>query len=139
MTVRMFNQVGLTLRDLEESLRLRRDLLGFRLLGRGTVDWEHLNRIVGLTGTQIELAELKVPGPALLELFAYSRPVGAPLPDGGMNRPGMTHICLEVDDIQGPVARLTAAGYRPRSRGIVTILRGPTAAASASTSLILTA
>jgi catechol 2,3-dioxygenase-like lactoylglutathione lyase family enzyme len=41
-----------------------------------------------------------------------------------MNRPGMTHICLEVDEIEAVVDRLLAAGYRARSSELVTIPRG---------------
>jgi lactoylglutathione lyase len=116
--------VGLTVRDLDASLAFWRDHVRLRELGRGVVEWEHLDRIIGLDGTQIEWAELELPGGAILELFAYWRPRADPLPPGGMNRPGMTHICLEVDHIEQVVERLTAAGYHARSRELVTIPRG---------------
>jgi catechol 2,3-dioxygenase-like lactoylglutathione lyase family enzyme len=116
--------IGLTVRDLDASLAFWRDHLCLRELGRGLVEWEHLDRIIGLDGTQIEWAELELPGGVILELFAYRRPAGAPLPPGGMNRPGMTHICLEVAHIEEVVERLAAAGYQARSRELVTIPRG---------------
>jgi catechol 2,3-dioxygenase-like lactoylglutathione lyase family enzyme len=122
--VQRLGHLGLTVRDLDASLAFWRDRLCLRELGRGVVEWEHLDRITGLNGTQIEWAELELPGGAILELFAYWRPAGVPLPPGGMNRPGMTHICLEVDDIELVVERLTVAGYRPRSRELVTIPHG---------------
>ena len=122
--VQRLGHVGLTVRDLDTSLAFWRDHLCLRELGRGLVEWEHLDRIIGLDGTQIEWAELELPGGAILELFAYRRPAGAPLPPGGMNRPGMTHICLEVDHIERVVERLAAAGYQARSRELVTIPRG---------------
>jgi catechol 2,3-dioxygenase-like lactoylglutathione lyase family enzyme len=122
--VRRLSHMGLTVRDLDVSLAFWRDILGLRDLGRGVVEWEHLDRIIGLDGTKIEWAELQLPGGAVLELFAYQRPAGDPLPPGGMNRPGMTHICLEVDEIEPVVERLQAAGYRARSRELVTIPRG---------------
>jgi catechol 2,3-dioxygenase-like lactoylglutathione lyase family enzyme len=116
--------VGLTVRDLDASLAFWRDHVRLRELGRGLVEWEHLDRIVGLDGTQIEWAELELPGGVILELFAYWRPQAAALPPGGMNRPGMMHICLEVDHIEQVVERLTTAGYQARSRELVTIPRG---------------
>ena len=122
--VQRLSHVGLTVRDLDTSLGFWRDHVRLRELGRGLVEWEHLDRIVGLEGTQIEWAELELPGGAVLELFAYWRPRAAPLPPGGMNRPGMAHICLEVDHIEQVVERLTAAGYQARSRELVTIPRG---------------
>jgi catechol 2,3-dioxygenase-like lactoylglutathione lyase family enzyme len=122
--VQRLGHIGLTVRDLDASLAFWRDHLCLRELGRGLVEWEHLDRIIGLDGTQIEWAELELGGGVVLELFAYRRPAGAPLPPGGMNRPGMTHICLEVDHIEQVVERLVAAGYEARSRELVTIPRG---------------
>jgi catechol 2,3-dioxygenase-like lactoylglutathione lyase family enzyme len=122
--VQRLSHVGLTVRDLETSLAFWRDHVRLRELGRGLVEWEHLDRIIGLDGTQIEWAELELPGGTILELFAYRRPHAAPLPPGGMNRPGMAHICLEVDHIEQVVERLTAAGYQARSRELVTIPLG---------------
>jgi catechol 2,3-dioxygenase-like lactoylglutathione lyase family enzyme len=122
--VQRLSHVGLTVRDLDASLAFWRDHVCLRELGRGIVEWEHLDRITGLDNTQIEWAELELPGGALLELFAYWRPAGTPLSPGGMNRPGMTHICLEVDDIEQVVERLRAGGYQARSKQLVTIPRG---------------
>src|ERR1700758_20029 len=112
--VQRLGHVGLTVRDLDASLAFWRDHLRLRELGRGLVEWEHLDRIIGLDGTQIEWAELELPGGVILELFAYRQPAGVPLPPGAMNRPGMTHICLEVDHIEQVVERLAAAGYQAR-------------------------
>jgi lactoylglutathione lyase len=122
--VQRLSHVGLTVRDLDASLTFWRDHVRLPELGRGIVEWEHLDRITGLYDTQIEWAELELPGGALLELFAYWRPAGAPLSPGGMNRPGMTHICLEVDHIERVVERLQAGGYQARSKELVTIPRG---------------
>jgi glyoxylase I family protein len=121
---RRLSHVGLTVGDLDVSLAFWRDQVGLRELGRGMADWEYLDRIVGLDGTQIEWAELELPGDAFLELFSYVQPPAAPLPPGGMNRPGMVHICLEVDDIAQVAQRLEAAGYTPRSSEVVTIPDG---------------
>jgi catechol 2,3-dioxygenase-like lactoylglutathione lyase family enzyme len=118
------NHIGVTVGDLDVSLAFWRDQVGLRELGRGTVAWEHLDRIVGLDGTRIEWAELEIPGGAFLELFSYLQPPAAPLPRGGVNRPGTMHICLEVEDIEQVAARLLAAGYEARSSGVVTIPDG---------------
>ena len=120
-----FSHVGLTVHDLDTSLAFWSGQLGLRVLGRGLVEWEHLDRIVGLDSTQIEWAEIELPGDGgFLELFAYLQPRGPALPPSGMNRPGMPHICLEVDDIKQVVEKLRAHGYQSRSKEIVTIPRG---------------
>ena len=63
--VQRLNHIGLTVRDIDASLAFWRDALGLRELGRGVVEWEHLDRIVGLEGTTIEWAELEFPGGAV--------------------------------------------------------------------------
>lgn len=121
---RRLSHVGLTVGDLDLSLAFWRDQVGLPELGRGLADWEYLDKIVGLDGTQIEWAELELPGGMFLELFSYVRPSAEALPPGGVNRPGMVHICLEVDDIEQVARRLQAAGYTPRSSEVVTIPHG---------------
>jgi lactoylglutathione lyase len=122
--VQGLSHVGLTVRDLDASLAFWRDQLGLRELGRGVVEWEHLDRIVGLDGTKIEWAEVELPGGAFLELFAYWSPPGNPVPRDTMNQPGTTHICLEVEDAELVAERLLASGYRARSKELVTIPKG---------------
>jgi catechol 2,3-dioxygenase-like lactoylglutathione lyase family enzyme len=124
--VQRLSHIGLTVRNLDASLTFWRDHVGLRELGRGIVEWEHLDRIIGLDGTQIEWAELELPGGggAFLELFSYWRPPGTPLPPAEMNRPGMTHICIEFNRIEQVVERLRAGGYQARSKELVMIPLG---------------
>lgn len=94
---------------MERSLFFWHELLGLRLLGRGTVEYEHLDRIVGLADTRIEWAELEVPGGGMVELFRYHRPA-ADRAISAVNSPGAVHICFEVVGLDGILARLHAAG-----------------------------
>jgi catechol 2,3-dioxygenase-like lactoylglutathione lyase family enzyme len=118
-----FNHFSATVADMEPALRFWRDLLGLELLGRGVVEYEHLDQIVGLTGTKIEWAELALPGGGLIELFRYLSPPGTRLA-GNVNDPGKTHLCLEVQELDSLLGRLRAAGIRSASPRPVEIPRG---------------
>jgi catechol 2,3-dioxygenase-like lactoylglutathione lyase family enzyme len=122
--VRAVSHVGLTVADLDRSLAFWRDQLGLRERGRGVVEWKHLDRIVGLAGTEIEWAELELPEGTFIELFCYRKPPGSPLPPGAINQPGRTHVCLEVEGIDALLGRLRAAGYPSQSPEPVQIPRG---------------
>ena len=115
-----FNHFNVTVSDMDRSLGFWQDLLGLELLGRGVVEYPHLDRIVGLENTRIEWAELALPGGGMIEVFRYHRPVGSPvrpqIPD-----PGCTHVCLEVHGLDQLVERLRAAGVETRSRRAVSI------------------
>jgi catechol 2,3-dioxygenase-like lactoylglutathione lyase family enzyme len=107
-----FNHFSATVSDMEVALSFWQDGLELELLGRGIVEYEHLDHIVGLAGTRIEWAELKIDGGGIVELFRYHAPQGAPL-GGWVNDPGKTHLCLEVEDVDYLIKRLRGRGFPP--------------------------
>jgi catechol 2,3-dioxygenase-like lactoylglutathione lyase family enzyme len=115
-----FNHFSVTVSDMDESLRFWRDALGLEESGRGTVEYEHLDRIVGHKDTVIEWAELPLPGGGLVELFRYLRPIGSPHHCDIID-PGATHVCLQVVDLDGYVKRLKQFGIATRSPEAVRI------------------
>jgi len=118
--VTRFNHFNVSVADMDASLRFYRGVLGLALRGRGEVSYRHLDEIVGLDGTQIEWAELDIPGGGLIELFRYAHPEGIAV-DPTVNNRGTTHFALEVSDIDQAFADLTAAGARVESSGPVEI------------------
>jgi catechol 2,3-dioxygenase-like lactoylglutathione lyase family enzyme len=106
---------GVTVSDMERSLVFWRDLLGLEEVGRGVVEWPHLDRLVGLSDTKIEWVELRIPGGGTVELSRYHRPIGNPVPPGEENEPGRSHISLLVGDLAAMLAKLVAAGVRSRT------------------------
>jgi catechol 2,3-dioxygenase-like lactoylglutathione lyase family enzyme len=114
VSVHRLNHVSLTVGDLDASLAFWHDALGLVLLGRGVVEYDHLNRIVGAKHTRIEWAELAISDGVFLELFRYLEPQGRPTSAEPFD-PGSTHICLEVDGLDQLVNRIQQAGYETRS------------------------
>jgi catechol 2,3-dioxygenase-like lactoylglutathione lyase family enzyme len=112
--VRAINHFSVSVADMDVSVAFWSGLLGLEVTGRGIVEYEHLNRIVGLEDTCIEWAELRIPGGGMIELFRYERPRGEPV-NAEVNDPGCTHICLEVGDLDALLARLRAGGVESRS------------------------
>jgi catechol 2,3-dioxygenase-like lactoylglutathione lyase family enzyme len=104
-----FNHFSATVADMDRALLFWRELLGLELLGEGIAEYHYLDRIVGLEGTRIQWAELALPSGGLIELFQYLSPPGQPL-GGGVNDPGKTHLCLEVEDLDGLLGKLHSAG-----------------------------
>lgn len=126
------DHVGVTVSDVDRSLGFWRDLLGLEVLGRGTVEWEHLDRLVALEDTRIEWCELALPGGGKVELSRYHRPVGAPVAPGEENEPGRSHLSLLVDDLAAMLATLRAAGVPARTEEPVEIPVGAYAGGKAA-------
>lgn len=123
MSVLRLNHVSLTVADIDASLAFWRDALGLVLLGRGVVEYDHLNRIVAAKHTRIEWAELSISDGVFLELFRYLEPQGHPISTEPFD-PGSTHVCLEVDGLDQLVGRIHRAGYETRSSEPVEIPLG---------------
>ena len=76
-------------------------------------DW--IDRIVGLDGTEIELAMVRVPdGQDVMEVVCFRSPCAAAQETApAANRPGLRHISFGVQDMHGVVERVQAAGWGP--------------------------
>ena len=112
--IRGIHHTAISTGDLQRALAFYRDLLGFEMVFEG--GWpagvEVADNITGLSGSSAQLAMLRA-GNAFLELFQYASPAPSP---GDPKRPvcdhGITHICLDVTDVDAEYERLTAAGMR---------------------------
>jgi len=118
--VTRFNHFNVSVSDMDASIRFYRGVLGLTLRGRGTVSYRHLDKIVALQDTEIEWAELDIPGGGLIELFCYVNPPGITV-DPSVNNRGTTHFALEVSDIDQAYADLAEAGVSVASDGPVEI------------------
>lgn len=124
MGVAGLDHAGLTVSDIERSLRFWRDALGMRETGRGTVRWPHLDRLTGIERTEIEWVGLEMADGTQLELQEYHHPQGHPCGRGAESDPGRGHLGLRVEDLEPVVARLRETGAELRSEDPVLLERG---------------
>jgi glyoxylase I family protein len=110
--IRGIHHTAISTGNLDRALQFYCDLLGFEEVG--TMVWEQGNQgadqITGLKASSGTLVMLKA-GNAFIELFQYVTPDPKP---GDPNRPvcdhGITHLCLDVVDVDEEYERLKAAG-----------------------------
>lgn len=112
--IRGIHHTAISTPDLERALAFYRDLLGFELILNAA--WpkgaELMDRITGLRDSASKFAMLRK-GNALLELFEYESPVPKTGdPERPVNDHGITHMCLDVNDLDFEYERLKAAGMR---------------------------
>jgi len=110
--IRGIHHTAISTADLERSVQFYRDVLGFEevFTSGWEVGAETADKITGLNDSSAKIVMLKA-GNACIEIFQYSSPQPRP---GDPNRPacdhGITHLCLDVSDIQAEYQRLKAAG-----------------------------
>lgn len=126
------NNVGIAVRDLEETIDFFTDL-GLTVLGRDTVSGEWASTAVGLDGNHAKIALLQTPdGNGHIELFEYIHPDAIETEPTLPNEIGMHRVAFQVDDIDESLAIAARHGCYPL-RGVatyenvykLTYLRGP--------------
>lgn len=107
------HHLGLTVADLERSIRFYRDVLGLPLLGRRRADADYVAQQTGFPGLHLDVASFQIaPGSEqMLQIAQYLNHAGADS-DQASNRPGNTHLCLVVDDIHAAFQDLKAKGVK---------------------------
>ncbi|MCL9814127.1 VOC family protein [Natranaeroarchaeum aerophilus] len=91
------HHVGITVSSLDDVLPFYRDVLGLDILSQFTVTGEAFSTGVGVEGATGNFAHLDADG-IRVELVEYE-PEEEIIEDVTLNRPGATHLGLEVDDI----------------------------------------
>jgi catechol 2,3-dioxygenase-like lactoylglutathione lyase family enzyme len=120
-----FHHIGLTVSDLETSIRFYRDLLGLTVVRRREASDDYVGQQTGYPGLHLSTASLR-PTPdscQSLEIAQYRNHAGAK-GDPATNRPGNSHLCFEVFDLQRMYERLRSRGVRFRSEPVL-ITSGP--------------
>lgn len=123
-----FFHAGITVRDMDASLRFYRDGLGLALQFDRLLDADYLRTVLALDFSAIRAVYLEIPGGGIVELLEYqglerlsaaSRPADY----------GAGHLCLYVEGIHELAATLERLGGQPRSASPVAITSGPNAGA----------
>ena len=112
MAVLRVAHLGICVRDLERSLRLYRDALGFLPLSEVQVSGDEAARLLRLPRVEQRTVFLERDG-LRRALFAFAEP--APRGSGeprAMNELGLAALALRVDDLEATAARCTEAGAR---------------------------
>jgi len=105
------HHVGITVKDLDASIRFYHDVLGLPFANEPSpwFEAEELGPAVGVPGAALRQVSLLL-GDTIFELLEYKRPpsqTSAPL---GSNNVGASHVAFHVDDIEATKAELEAKG-----------------------------
>jgi catechol 2,3-dioxygenase-like lactoylglutathione lyase family enzyme len=116
-----FNHTSFTVSDIDQAMRFWSDVLGFDSSGIVERRGAWVEKVTGVAGAKIKVVHLHGYGHHM-EFIQYAEGTQekpTDLPD----RPGVGHVCLEVDDIHETERRLLAAGAT--ALGTMTEIRDP--------------
>jgi lactoylglutathione lyase len=110
MAIQCLAHIGICVSEIERSRRFYRDLLGFKEVARLQVVGQPSATLLDLPELDLRAWFLERDG-VRIELLTYARP-GAEREPGvrPMNRCGLTHLAIRIDDFEATLAALRAAG-----------------------------
>lgn len=111
------HHVGLTVRDLEASIRFYCAILDCTIRERSQSSGIAVQTLTGVADAHIVTADLQLREGAILELIQYLTPRGIPLAQR-RHQPGHTHVGFLVEDVDAVYERLTEHGAVPTSRPV---------------------
>jgi lactoylglutathione lyase len=103
------HHTSFTVANLEGSLAFFRDVLGLEVLGSREIHDDYFGQIVGLPGSVVRAALIRLPGGHHVELFEYLQPPSQSVTPRPCD-PGSTHLALVTHDLLALYQSLKANG-----------------------------
>jgi len=114
-----FDHVTVAVTDIPAAVRFF-GLLGFELNKDVVISGPVMDRYMGIANLEARHVTLVLKGAeprCEVQLLHFNRPAVTPGADvARLDRIGFNHVCFAVDDIDGVVAKVTAAGVRLRNQ-----------------------
>jgi catechol 2,3-dioxygenase-like lactoylglutathione lyase family enzyme len=109
MTISRIDHAGVTVADVERSLRFYRDTLGLRVISDSILTSPELAALLGLDSVELRSVDLDSGDGRVFELLHYIRPAGRHV-DYESRDPATGHVAFTVDDLEAVRERITAGG-----------------------------
>lgn len=111
-----FDHMTIVVRDLEAAKAFF-GLLGFKEVQAVVISGKVMEDYMGVGGIEADHVTLAVENPhAEIQLLHYRHPSAIEDPNiSKLNKVGFNHICFSVMDLEGELAKLTAAGVKLRN------------------------
>lgn len=121
LSARAVGPIGISVRDLDASVRFYSEVLGFTKEAETEVAGETAERLSGVFGVRVRSARLRL-GRETIELSEYLAPEGRPIPiDSRSNDRWFQHIAIVVTDMEKAYSHLRAHRVRHASAGPQTL------------------
>jgi catechol 2,3-dioxygenase-like lactoylglutathione lyase family enzyme len=121
--VKSMNHVGLSVKNLEESVNFYTEVMGMEVDYRAYHEGEAISDVVGVENATLDICVVRK-GNCSIELIEYNNRVEAK-GHKKQNEPGLVHISFAVESVEEMYERIRTLGYDFYSKPMVTRPNGP--------------
>ena len=122
--VQELNHIGLSVEDLESSVRFYTEVMGMEVDYRAYHEGDAISDVVGVENAVLNVCVVKK-GACRIELIEYKNREPKPKSYKRQNEPGLIHISFAVSSVDKAYERIKDFGYRAYSDPMVTRENGP--------------
>ncbi len=122
--VRELNHIGLSVEDLERSVKFYTEVMGMEIDYRAYHEGDAISEVVGVENAVLNVCVVKK-GACRIELIEYKDREQKPHEYKRQNVPGLIHISFAVSSVDEAYERIKGFGYRAYSDPMVTRENGP--------------
>ncbi len=116
--------VGISVFNLEESVRFYTEVLGMQVDYRAQHQGERISQVVDVQNAELDICVVRRGG-MRLELIDYGNAAKKTRQYKDQDSPGLIHLAVRVTDVDGEYRRLKSMGYEFNSPPMVTRDNGP--------------
>jgi catechol 2,3-dioxygenase-like lactoylglutathione lyase family enzyme len=98
---------GIVVSDLDKCLNFWTKIMGFEIFKIAEEKGKHVDGVMGLKDVDVTTAKLKAPDGNLIELLKFNSHKSEKAWNGNPYSTGITHIALQVDNLDKVIEKLT--------------------------------
>jgi len=104
---------GIVVNDIKGAISFWVDLLGFEVVSNQVETGEFIDRLLGLEGVSVQTVKLIAKDKTMIELLHFESHPDKNVWNGRAFSTGLTHLALNVSDINALIDQLKILGYLP--------------------------
>jgi len=104
---------GIVVNDIKRAISFWVDLLGFEVVSNQVETGEFIDRLLGLEGVSVQTVKLIAKDKTMIELLHFESHPDMNVWNGRTYSTGLTHLALNVSDINALIDQLKLLGYLP--------------------------
>jgi len=105
--------VGIVVYDIDRAIKFWEDIFEFEVRVNQIEKGSFIEKLLGLQGIHVQTVKMQSDSDTEIELLKFSSESSEDVWGGRVDKVGLTHIALNIDDLKSTLAKLFDCGFIP--------------------------